>query len=251
MAPGRSDGGAGAGRGGGDGAGGVEGNEQCIYCLEEGAQTYDACSCEPAPAHLACIVDSASSLPVGPQGWTHCVACGQTYKAEVQLALARGLVVKVAGRPLGDPERLAAHTVLGTVLLQQGCCTEAVDVFQTNVAAYHHAHGPAHPDALMAAGNLGAALSSVGSHTEAVQIFRETWSTMKIVAGAEHPATMNIGVNLAVALRKQGGLGEAAEMHRSILAAQRATLGVHHPDTLLSAAKFKIIRDMRAEVDDV
>eukprot|EP00729_Bicosta_minor_P010635 gene10635-33743_t len=158
-----------------------EGDEQCIFCLQENARTYDGCNCAPAPAHLACIVDGAARMPVGPLGWTTCGACFKPYKNEVQLALARGLKVKVSGRAPGDRDRLAADTVLGAALLQQGHCTEAVDVFQSTVAAYHHAHGPAHPDALMAAGNLGAALSGLGSHTEAVQIFRETWSTMKMM----------------------------------------------------------------------
>ena len=67
----------------------------------------------------------------------------------------------------------------------------------------------------------------------------------------EHPSALNMGVNLAVALRRQGDLEASAEMHRGILATQRSTLGAHHQDTLLSAAKFKIIRDMRAVVDDV
>jgi hypothetical protein len=103
----------------------------------------------------------------------------------------------------------------------------------------------------MAAGNLGAALSGLGSHTEAVQIYRETWSTMKLMVGAEARDTLNVGVNYAVALRRKGDFEEAHEVHRTVLAAQRHALGGQHPDTLLSAAKFKLIRDKLAEVENV
>lgn len=58
--------------------------------------------------------------------WPFPGACFKPYKNEVQLALARGLKVKVSGRAPGDRDRLAADTVLGAALLQQGHCTEAV-----------------------------------------------------------------------------------------------------------------------------
>jgi hypothetical protein len=61
----------------------------------------------------------------------------------LQVALARGLVAKVAGRAPGDPDRLAADTVLGTALLEQSQVVEAVEVFQDIVAAYHLLSGPA------------------------------------------------------------------------------------------------------------
>ena len=143
---------------------------ECWVCLEavdpDGSATAPTgCACRGSAghAHLNCLVASAqhtADRDAQHINWMSCPTCKQVYTGSVSLGLARARWGLHRSRREEDGERLDALNQLAVALNNTGKFTEAIPLYEEQLATKRRDFGDVNPSTLNCMVNLAGALYS-------------------------------------------------------------------------------------------
>ena len=153
-----------------------------------------------------------------------------------QAAISLSGAVEQLGAVLGPdhPHTLASRNNLASAYRDVGSFSQAIALFEQNLADRLRILGPNHPDTLTSRHNLAGAYQRAGRLGEAIPLFEQVLADRARVLGDDHPHTLASRNNLAAAYESAGRLDQAITLYEETLANTTRILGPDHPHTLAS-----------------
>ncbi|WDF40349.1 tetratricopeptide repeat protein [Streptomyces sp. T12] len=139
-------------------------------------------------------------------------------------------------RVLGEdhPNTLASRNNLAYAYESAGNLTQAIPLYEQNLAHSERVLGHEHPDTLRARNNLAGTYESAGNLTQAIPLYEQNLADRLRLLGEDHPNTLTSRNNLAYAYESAGDLTQAIPLYEQNLADLIRVLGEDHPTTLTS-----------------
>jgi tetratricopeptide (TPR) repeat protein len=157
----------------------------------------------------------------------------------LDLAIQAGERV-IADLAMGADTRatLAARSQLAATCRLAGRFSQAVTLYEHNVAEWTRWKGPDDSDVLSECLSLGRAYQSAGNQEDAIAVFRKVLASREQALGRGHEDTLAAYACLASAYQGAGRTKDAINCYRQVLTGRQATLGPGHPDTLTALANL-------------
>lgn len=187
-----------------------------LTAIAEQELSQELFSQEPVVEALCLALDEASALGA-PQ-------------AAVCLEEAVALVARLLGPD--HPDTLLARNNLAGAYQEAGRLSDAIPLYEQNLADRARVLGPDHPETLTSRNNLASAYADAGRLQDAVTLYQQNLTDRTRVLGPDHPHTLQARNNLAYAYADAGRLQEATRLYEQNLADRARLLGADHPDTL-------------------
>ena len=151
-----------------------------------------------------------------------------------QAAISLSGAVEQLGAVLGPdhPHTLASRNNLASAYRDVGSFSQAIALFEQNLADRLRILGPNHPDTLTSRHNLAGAYQRAGRLDDAITLYEKTLANRTHALGPDHPDTLASRNNLAGAYQSAGRLDDAITRFEEVLADSTRILGPDHPHTL-------------------
>ena len=127
------------------------------------------------------------------------------------------------------PETLTLQNNLAAAYQDAGRVTEAIQLYEQNLAVRERLHGPDDLSTLNSRGNLAAAYLAAGRAADAIALFEQTLARRQQVLGPDHPDTQAAQKNLAKPYRA----ADATPLEQTF-ADRRQVLRPDYPDTQIA-----------------
>ena len=157
----------------------------------------------------------------------------------LDLAIQAGERV-IADLAMGADARdtLVARSQLAGTCRLAGRFSQAVALYEHNVAEWTRLKGPDDGDVLAECISLGRAYQSAGNQQDAIAVFRKVLTSRERALGHDHEDTLAAYACLASAYQGAGRTKDAINCHRHVLTGRQAALGAAHPDTLTALSNL-------------
>jgi tetratricopeptide (TPR) repeat protein len=165
------------------------------------------------------------------------------YQYQTKYELARKLTeptVEARVRLLGEhPWTFWAKMSLGTVWVDCGKLSDALDILKSSSEGLVITLGSEHPMTLIAMANLGFAYSDVGMFDESLKLLEAAIAASSRISGVEHFNTLWMNECLAEAYYRQGNTDESMRLLATVVETRTSVLGQDHCITLSNVRKLQ------------
>ena len=214
----------------------------CSLCgegeVEGDAPLAGCCGCT-SPCHVSCAFAAAALDLTSSEKWTRCERCGQPFRGELRLELARAHYERTEDddRPGGEPgqEHQSACNNLASALAEElGDYAGAQKLLEQQLASQRRSLPQDHAWVLTSLANLAGLLIRKGELRAALPLCEEALVGRRRTLGDEHEATVLSLCQMSTLYRQLGDVARALALLEEALAVQRRTLGAEHEGTIRS-----------------